>query len=283
MTIWIRKNTPGKLIRQAATPFSFPGGEMHLKFRDEALAEDGTWVADVRGGGSDDLMALGLLADTAHERFEPITLMLPYLPAARADRGVPFGGRFYAKMINSFDVNQVLILDPHSETVPKLIDRRTIVDHIPLIQRWIQEDDLKFEAVIAPDRGATERTRATADALGLPMYQAHKHRDFDTGVITDITVDPLPGIEGKFLVVDDICDGGGTFNGLAAATGLPSNKLGLWVTHGIFSGNAPYIRDHYDHIGTTDSHPGAHRPSVGATIIPCVTYMEARMYIGGPK
>ena len=43
--------------------------------------------------------------------------------------------------------------------------------------------------------------------------------------------------------------------GLAGATGLPKERLGLWVSHGVFSGRAPALADHFGEIVTTDSYP----------------------------
>jgi ribose-phosphate pyrophosphokinase len=109
--------------------------------------------------------------------------------------------------------------------------------------------------------------------LGVDLYIADKKRDFDTGKILGIEMtEPLPKT-GRYLVVDDICDGGGTFMGLANAIDLPKDQLGLWVTHGIFSGNAHLLRDHYRNIYTTDSHPGNNRVGVATMVVPTRSYM----------
>ena len=53
----------------------------------------------------------------------------------------------------------------------------------------------------------------------------------------------------RFLIVDDICDGGRTF--LEAAKILKeetTGKLFLYVTHGIFSKGIDELLEHYEHI-----------------------------------
>jgi ribose-phosphate pyrophosphokinase len=55
--------------------------------------------------------------------------------------------------------------------------------------------------------------------------------------------------------VDDICDGGGTFLGLAEATGLPWSRVDLYVSHGVFSKNAlDNLRERFEYVYTTNSY-----------------------------
>lgn len=54
------------------------------------------------------------------------------------------------------------------------------------------------------------------------------------------------------LIVDDICDGGGTFVGLAKELrAAGATRVYLYVTHGIFSKRLPL--EGIDHVYTTDS------------------------------
>ena len=131
-----------------------------------------------------------------------------------------------------------------------------------------------YSAVLAPDKGAVERASKAAEALGLPLFTAAKTRDFDTGQLTNFEVPELPQ-SGRILVVDDICDGGGTFRGLATAAGIGRDRLGLWVSHGIFSGAAGELTEHFAEIFTTDSHPGARRADVGAHVIELASYLAS--------
>ncbi|AEJ94038.1 phosphoribosyl pyrophosphate transferase [Mycobacterium phage Thibault] len=247
--------------------FTFPGGEHHLRnIPDHPNIK--AWVACVRGSDPNDLVKAGLLSDVALGRSQEFALLLPYAPAARADRGEPMGAGVYAEFVNAVGARRVVILDPHSQMVVACLNDVVVADHAPLIERALKTSQKKFHALIAPDRGATERTRAVANRLDMDWYQAGKERDFDTGQIRGIKMTERLPKHGRYLVVDDICDGGGTFMGLADATGLPREKLGLWVTHGIFSGNAHLLRNCYEQIITTDSHPGHNRVDVATLILP---------------
>ena len=85
-------------------------------------------------------------------------------------------------------------------------------------------DPADYVGLICPDAGAAKRTEAVAEALALPVFYARKKRDFATGRLSGFACEPLPP-EGRLIVVDDICDGGGTFRGLAEATGLAPQRL----------------------------------------------------------
>lgn len=257
----------------------FPGGEWHLKLRDtepggSALtvgtheAEPHTTAyARLTGCTADDLVLLGLWADAAHQAGQRAIALIPYLPAARADRGTPFGAKVYANLINAAGCDEVVIFDPHSPVAPALIERVRIVDAAPVLASALERAGVQgdYAAVLAPDNGAASRAAKAAEALSLPLYQASKQRDFASGKLQAAKVPELPR-EGKILVVDDICDGGGTFIGLAEAARIERERLALWVSHGIFSGQADRLTTHYADIWTTDSHTGSRRSEIGAHI-----------------
>lgn len=259
----------GTVTPDGARTMMFPAGEQHVvpgRDTDEALA------VLVRGAGAEDLLAAAMAIDAAHREGRATALVIPYLPGARQDRGTPFGAEVYARLINAMGADRVIALDPHSPVMPALIDHLEIHPLARLVRsvmagRIADTRVSPYVGIIAPDAGATGRARSVADALGLPLHQARKHRDFATGRLSGFTCDPLPA-EGRLLVVDDICDGGGTFAGLATATGLGPERLDLWVTHGVFSGRAAQLREHYGQVHTTDSHPGHTNPTVGAVIHP---------------
>lgn len=263
----------------------FPAGEAHIKVANE---NDGkgplTEVARVYGADGNDLMLLGMWADACHRRADArhkrfpgeapnrMVIVMPYLPGARADHGdfVPFGAGVYADFINSLSADEVICFDPHSPVLPELTSA-TVIDSTRLVRQHVVgklRDDCaqRYDGIIAPDKGAVDRASKVAAACHLPLYRAEKRRDPDTGRLSGFTCEPLP--EGRFLVVDDICDGGGTFMGLADATGLPPERLGLYVSHGVFSGNAPQLNDRYGEVWTTDSFAPSARPDMNVHIIP---------------
>lgn len=263
-------------VYEVADVFQFPGGELHLRDVERFEGEPVQLIADIRGAEPEDLITAALYAEVAQAYWWPLVVMLPYLPAARADRGIPLGVAAYAKLLNSLEPEQVICVDPHSEVAERCYDELTVLDPVPLMQRAIM--NTKYDAVIAPDKGAVERAMKAAKALGVDLYRADKVRDFETGRIVDIHMSEKLPSSGKYLVVDDICDGGGTFAGLAEATGLSRDHLGIWITHGVFSGTASDLHANYERIYTTDSHPGASRGTVRPwSTVPVYGYMFHNM------
>jgi len=227
--------------------FRFSAGEEHIvlpealkeiSYGDEVIIE-----AEIRS--SDDLMRVGMIKDAisrcAHFRV-PVKLIMLYVPYGRQDRpceaGEAFGLKVFANIINSWDFEEVVIADPHSDVTPALIDRLTIIPQEKIVKEmlghYIPMDNF---AIVSPDAGALKKIFKVAKELGgVDVYCAEKIRDTATGAIkhTDISVQDFEGR--NLIIVDDICDGGYTFIKLAEL--LKSRNAGrvdLYVTHGIFS------------------------------------------------
>lgn len=261
----------GWTAHSRATAMRFPAGECHIK-TDTVLEGETPLYFYLTGADANDYVTAAMWIDYAHQAGHKVTALIPYLPGARQDRGTPFGAKVYANLINAMDADEVVCFDPHSEVMPDLINNLRIVYSDVVIKKVLRKTIGEYAGVICPDAGARARTEKTAATLGLPVYYATKHRDFTTGKLTGFECEALPET-GKFLVVDDICDGGGTFRGLAASTGLPKERLDLWVSHGVFSGNAAGLNEHYGTIFTTDSHPGADNLAVGARVSPLIHHL----------
>lgn len=200
---------------------------------------------------------------------EAPSLILPFVPGARQDRlndsgDYLFTAKSVAKELNARNFPRVTVLDPHSDVTPALIDRCNVIH----VADFMKPPPGKYAAVISPDAGAEKRASAVARKLSVPLIHAWKTRDVTTGAITGFgvenhwpeTVEKNP----RVLVVDDICDGGGTFIGLAQACrdtfGLMLD-LHLFTTHGIYSKGVEPLKAHYSHIYCTDSIVGD-RPGV---------------------
>lgn len=263
----------GFTVYADATFMQFPAGEHHFTQGPAATDQTPTHIM-ITGTDANDYIKAALWIDHAHQGGHKVTAHIPYLPAARADRGEPFGALVYASLINSMNADQVICFDPHSPVMPRLVNNLTVIDSAPVIAAAATTYDRQYVGVIAPDAGAVHRAQLAASTLGVPLYKATKVRDFATGKLHGFECETLPAT-GRLLVVDDICDGGGTFRGLATATNLPAERLDLWVSHGVFSGRAADLGQSFGRIFTTDSHPGHTNPDVNATIIPLAATLIA--------
>lgn len=292
MTAYLGVHVQGRGMVAGLHPeaFQYPGGEWSLRGF-EGLQEDLgegnrghviTLTADIRGADPNDLIKAALWADVARRgnfhsntRIDPqFALMIPYVPAGRADRGAPMGVSTYARLFRSLNADRILTIDPHSVQTNHsyALSSMRVVEHDSMIAEAF--DGIRIDGVIAPDAGAHCRAESAALFLGgKDVYYASKKRDFETGKLSSFTAPENLSKSGTYLVVDDICDGGGTFIGLAGALDLNRNQLALWVTHGIFSGKADQLRTAYRWIATTDSHPGSGRVGVATCIVPCFPNM----------
>lgn len=186
-------------------------------------------------------------------------LIIPYVPGARQDRVNPtgdilFAAKGFADMINARKFSRVLILDPHSKVIADKIKNSV---EFPLTEVANQIPHDHYTGIIAPDKGAGARALKFAGEYGLGVTLATKLRDVSTGALSGFSVDVKPG---RYLVVDDICDGGGTFIGLGEKIKEQGSIADLYVTHGIFSKGTRKLRELYKTIYTTDSkfqHVGA--------------------------
>lgn len=188
-------------------------------------------------------------------------LALPLIPGGRQDRLLQprtqgdgtdalFTLRSVAEAVNACGYREVLTLDPHSDVTPALLNNVRVITAADVVRKY-QHEFPTYDGVIAPDAGATRRAHGVARVLGIPLYQAWKQRDTVTGVLSGFGVQPLP--PGRFLVVDDLCDGGGTFVGLAKQVNTAGQKCDLYVSHGLFTKGTAELLQWYGRIITTDS------------------------------
>lgn len=199
-------------------------------------------------------------------------LALPFIPGARQDRLNDTGDQLFtlksvAKMINDRKFDEVVVVDPHSEVAPALIERCRVVSAASCLQSY----NSGLVAVVAPDGGAEKRAAKVAQKLGVPLVHAWKKRDVATGKLSGFGMEAIGigssfGSSGRLLVVDDICDGGGTFLGVAEKIEERGYTADLFVTHGIFSQGTEKLLSKFKHVYTTDSVLGD-KPGVEVTSI----------------
>lgn len=207
----------------------------------------------LRFSGTSQFVTAMFLVDSVNEQGGKVeNLVIPYVPGARQDRINPtgdilFAAKSYAGMINARKFSRVIMLDPHSKVITKLIKRS---EQFPLEQVAKEIPDKRYTGIIAPDAGAGTRALKFAGEYGLPVTLATKQRDVSTGALSGFLVDVKPG---HYLVVDDICDGGGTFVGLGEKIMEQGATADLYVSHGIFSKGTRRLRELYKNIYTTDS------------------------------
>ncbi|MEA9415202.1 ribose-phosphate diphosphokinase [Flavobacterium sp. PL02] len=237
--------------------FTFSGGEPHIKINPDFDVNQKITITH-RLNSFNDLGLLCLTVDALRRMdVKVIDLFIPYFPAARQDRvmikGEPLSVKVYADIINAMQLNKVFVFDAHSEVTPALVNNCEVIPNHTFIETVIKTigNDVKL---ISPDGGALKKIYKVSEFLGgVDVVECSKSRDVKTGRLSGFKVyeEDLKGMD--CLIVDDICDGGGTFVGLAEELKKKNaGKLYLAVSHGIFNKGFEVL-DCFDKIFTTNS------------------------------
>lgn len=269
---------------QSVIPYKamlFPDGQPHIKI-DVQRAAKLDRKAPLRiftrlNNANDLLLALFVKNTLDYLEFEQVELHVSYLLAARMDRvmldGEPFSLKVIAAMINQGQFRKVLIFDPHSEVSTALIDRSyAMTNHLfvkDALSDYASSHSGEAPCLVSPDAGALKKIHKLAQFLGIEnVVECMKERDVRTGALTNFKA-MKDGLDGQTcFIIDDICDGGGTFAGTAKMLKEKgAARVVLIVSHGIFS-RGPVI-EHVDGIYTTDSY----KKVEGVNCFPISKYM----------
>jgi len=244
----------------------FPDGQPHIKLdMDSCAGLDRKAPLRIlcRVNHPADLLLLLLVKNTLdYLEFEQVEAAVTYLMTARMDRvmleGEPFSLKVVAAMLNPAGFRRVRIFDPHSEITTALIERSYAVTNHQYVrdalQHYFAANSEEAWYLVSPDAGALKKIHKLAQYLDTErVVECMKERDLKTGALTSFktTTERLDG--NTCFIVDDICDGGGTFAGTAALLKEKgAGKVILIVSHGIFSKGTTI--NGVDAIYTTDSY-----------------------------
>ncbi len=250
----------------------FPDGQQTLdliEWNDLLKYEDTVTISSRLNSFKD--LELIICAVQAIRNLKPsreIALYVPYFVGARSDRKFVEGGVNYLKqvicpIINSLNLMSVVILDPHSDVLEACLNNYEKVNNHILVKYALSNIDNKNDAqericLVSPDAGAYKKIFDVAKRFGINnIITATKVRDIKTG---DILKTEIPTLDIhsdlKYVIIDDICDGGRTFIELAKAIkeSKPDAKVYLIVTHGIFSAGYTQLQKYFEQIYTTNSY-----------------------------
>lgn len=244
----------------------FPDGQPHIKLdmkSIESLDKSEEIKLFTRIANANDLMMTLFIKNTLdYLEFERVELNVSYLMAARMDRvmldGEPFSLKTIAAIINHVNFKKINIFDPHSEVATALIDRSYTVTNHSFVKDAIADYFISNKkencCLVSPDAGALKKIHKLAQFLQMEdVVECTKERDVKTGALASFKT-VADNLQSKTcFIIDDICDGGGTFAGTAKMLkDKGAAKVVLVVSHGIFS-KGPKI-DFVDDIYTTDSY-----------------------------
>lgn len=238
----------------------FPDGEKHFEFLENVSNSDIRIKCRIKSG--DDLFVLLQILDIIYDwqLDNKVQLDLYYLMSMRMDRAMSKNRAFSLSIVigiitlykSSLELN-VNVYEPHSEVVKGCFD---LDDYQDILLPWLEQNPIPSNALVCfPDKGAKSRY-----ARLFPNNQiiyGDKVRN-EKGEIVKYALDYNGEIQNGFTeiyVIDDLCDGGGTFVKLAEElnTQLPGIKKTLCVTHMIQIDAILKLRNYYDQLVITNS------------------------------
>ena len=239
----------------------FAGGEVHLNGAELPLGiKSETVWSPIHN--SDDLMELLIFTDAYKRAYgKAPSVCIPYIPYARQDRvanpGEGLSIKVFADIINAQGYPEVFVIDPHSDVCMALLNNVKLIQDIDdnYLSRVVPEYLTSNYVVVAPDAGAYKKLSKKIKMV--PLIYATKQRDTRTGALSNVEVHVgnVDISDKTLLIVDDICDGGGTFQLLAKElrTMYQFDGLELYVTHGIFSKGIEPLVSTFNKVYTTNS------------------------------
>jgi len=167
---------------------------------------------------------------------ERVYLHIEYLPYGRQDKFISNDATFalwtFGAIVNSLHFEEIFIMDPHSQIALSVLNKsRAVYPHGPLNRAYFLT---RSDILCYPDKGARTKYSDIYSHYDDFLF-GEKVRDQSTGYITSYDLFGDPNHK-RVLIVDDICDGGKTFELLAEQ--LYSNgaeEVNLFVTHGLFT------------------------------------------------
>ena len=241
-----------ELAQKIAQRFGAPIGKVNIqRFSDgeiqpvflESVRGDYVFLVQSTFAPTDNLMELLLMIDAAKRASAyKIIAVVPYYGYARQDRKdkprVAIGAKLIATLLEAAGANRVITMDLHAAQIQGFFD--VPVDHLDSSAIFIPYiNDLKLQnlAFAAPDVGSTNRVREIASYFNAEMVICDKHRKRANEIASMVVIGDVTGKD--IILVDDICDTGGT---LAKAAGLLKEKgarsVRAMITHPVLSGNA---------------------------------------------
>lgn len=209
----------------------------------ESIRGDFVFLIQSTYAPADNLMELLLMIDAARRASaEKVIAVIPYYGYARQDRKdkprVAIGSKLVANMLVASGADRVITMDLHAPQIQGYFD--IPVDHLDshaLFIPYIENLRLENLTFAAPDVGSTNRVREIASYFTAEMVICDKHRKRANEIASMVVIGDVT--DRDVVIIDDICDTGGT---LAKSAALIKEKgarsVRALITHPVLSGKA---------------------------------------------
>lgn len=222
----------------------FADMEVFVEIQENVRGEDVFVIQSTCYPANDNLMELLIMMDALRRgSARRITAVVPYFGYARQDRKsgprTPISAKLVANLIAEAGANRVLTMDLHAAQIQGFFD--IPVDNMYAAPLFVNDIKERYRdrdiMIVSPDVGGVVRARNLATRLNVDLAIIDKRRE-RAGVSEVMNV--IGDVSGRdCILVDDICDSGGTLcNAAAALRQNGANSASVYVTHGVLSGGA---------------------------------------------
>ena len=221
----------------------FSDGEFNFQIHENVRGMDVFIVQPTCPPTDQHLMELLIMIDSfVRSSAERVTAVIPYFGYARSDKKdrprVPIAAKLIANLVTKAGAHRVLTIDLHASQIQGFFD--IPVDHlyaVPVFVDYFRDNPIENLIVVAPDTGGAERARAYAKRLDAGLALVDKRREkANVAEVMNVVGD----VKGKnCLIVDDMCDTGGTICKVAKALyENGANDIYACFSHAVLSGRA---------------------------------------------
>ena len=232
---------PGKL-----TVNHFADGETLVELNESIRGKMVYLVQSTYKPVNEKLMEL-LVAIDAIKRSSPkeIVCIIPYFGYARQDRKAkprqPITARLVADLLEAAGCNRVVTIDLHAAQIQGFFSvPADDMTSIPMMAQYFAKKpgiDLNKTVIVSPDHGGTTRARRFAERLDCSLAICDKRRPRPNVCETTNVLGDVDGMD--CIIVDDMCDTGGSLIGAAKLLKEHGAKdIYVAIAHGIFSKDA---------------------------------------------
>ena len=220
----------------------FSDGEIGVEFM-ESIRGDIVFLVQSTNAPTENLMEMLLMIDAARRASAyKVIAVIPYYGYARQDRKdkprVAIGSKLVANMLVAAGASRVITMDLHAPQIQGYFD--IPVDHLDSSAIFIPYiESLKLENLTfaAPDVGSANRIRDVASYFEVDMVICDKHRKRANEIASMVVIGDVTNRD--IVLIDDICDTGGTLTKSAALMKEKgARSVRAFCTHPVLSGNA---------------------------------------------
>lgn len=239
----------------------FPDGEVQITLEEFSRKDDIEVLCRITS--AEELFLLMQVNDILTRQGVEWSLEIYYLMGMRMDRVMDFNRPFtlsiIADIIKSFSCDRVSVLEAHSNRTLSLLGCSEMGSAIPKeLTIGCPEFSEKYTLVL-PDEGAHKRLFKFLKRFNISAIVCKKKRDVATGHLTGFEItNPEDVLKASkpLMIVDDLCDGGGTFCGIAAEIRKvrPDAKLNIFVIHMVNPKGVENLSKNFDHVWFTNSY-----------------------------